>query len=119
MRDPPSTAHETTSGHNGVRSDATDSINPHTTESDPCEPPDLSAEFQGEMAALLAFYAARIGATRRSLNRTTADFIILAILNEQTVALRALSDRWRAATERQRTEKSRRTVPGKADPKPA
>lgn len=70
--------------------------------------PDVSPEFRSEMAALLAFYAARIGAVRRSLHRTTADMIILAILGEQTVALRALTDRWHAASERQRTERQER-----------
>jgi|HubBroStandDraft_6_1064221.scaffolds.fasta_scaffold211841_2 hypothetical protein len=70
--------------------------------------PNASLEFRSEMAALLAFYAARIGAARRSLNRTTADLIILAILSEQTVALRALTDRWHAATQKQRDERSER-----------
>jgi hypothetical protein len=71
-------------------------------------PADVSAELRSEMAGLLAFYAARIGAARRSLNRTTADIIILAILNEQTVALRALTDRWHSTAEKQRSEKLER-----------
>lgn len=64
------------------------------------------------MAALLAFYAARIGAARQSLNRTTADLIILAILGEQAVAVRALTDRWNAATKKQRDEKPVRPTGG-------
>ena len=66
---------------------------------------DVSAELRSEMAALFAFYATRIGAVRRSLNRTTADVIIMTILGEQAVAVRALTDRWHAAAERQRTER--------------
>lgn len=69
---------------------------------------DASVEFRSEMAALLAFYAARISAARRSLSRGTADAIVLAILNEQAVALRALTDRWQAASIKQRDERAER-----------
>jgi hypothetical protein len=74
----------------------------------PGDVPDVSAEFRSEFAALLAFYAARIGAARRSLSRSVADAIVMAIVNEQAVALRALTDRWHAASQKQRDEKPER-----------
>jgi hypothetical protein len=79
-----------------------------STPSDAGDANDVSVEFRSEMAALLAFYAVRIGAARRSLDRTTADLIILAIMGEQTVAVRALTDRWHAASEKQRAERLER-----------
>lgn len=67
----------------------------------------MSAEFRSEFAALLAFYAARIEAARRSLTGSVAAAVVQAILNEQTVALRALAER-HAATQKQRDEKPER-----------
>jgi hypothetical protein len=69
--------------------------------------PDVSAEFRSEFAALLAFYAARIAAARRSLPASEVAAVVQAILNEQTVALRALAER-QAATQKQRAEKPER-----------
>lgn len=62
--------------------------------------PDVSAELRSEMASLLAFYAARIGAVRRSLSPAVANALILVIVNEQAAALRALADRWHAASQK-------------------
>jgi hypothetical protein len=73
----------------------------------PGDAPDASAEFRSEFAALLAYYAARIAAARRSLTGSVAAAIVQAILNEQTVALRALAER-QAATQKQRGEKPER-----------
>ena len=98
------TSSQPPSGNDNVRSAGTESHASGLSES----PADVSLEFRSEMAALLAFYAARIGAVRRSLNRTTADVIILAIMSEQAVALRALTDRWHAASQRQRDERPER-----------
>jgi len=70
--------------------------------------PDASAEFRSEFAALQAYYAARIAAARRSFTGSVAAAIVQALLNEQAVALRALSDRWRAATQKQRDENPER-----------
>jgi aminoglycoside phosphotransferase (APT) family kinase protein len=72
--------------------------------------PDVSSDFRSEFAALLAFYAARIGAARRSLTGSVAAAIVQALMNEQAVALRALTDRWHAATEKQRTERPDRST---------
>jgi hypothetical protein len=82
-----------------------DNISPNGAAS---EPPDVSPEFQSEMAAIRGYYAARIAAARRSLTGSVAAAIVQSLLNEQTVALRALTDRWRAATERQKQEKPQR-----------
>jgi hypothetical protein len=68
------------------------------------ESPDVSAEFQGEMAALRAYFAARIAAARRGLPAGDVAAAVKAILNDETVALRSLADRWRAATQRQQQE---------------
>jgi hypothetical protein len=68
----------------------------------------VSAEFRSEFAALLAFYAARIAAARRSLAPSIAAAIVQALMNEQAVALRGLTDRWHAASQKQRDEKSKR-----------
>jgi hypothetical protein len=61
----------------------------------------VSADFRSEFAALLAFYAARIAAARASLDPSIATAIVQALLNQQTTALRALTDRWHAATQKQ------------------
>lgn len=70
--------------------------------------PDASGAFQGEMAALLAFYAARIGAARRSLAAGDVAAVVQALMNEQTVAVRSLMERWQAAAQRQREETPQR-----------
>jgi hypothetical protein len=57
---------------------------------------------------LLAFYAARIAAARLSLAPSVAADIVQALLNEQAVALRALTERWHAASEKQRNERPER-----------
>jgi hypothetical protein len=87
--------------------------NMQTDEADdrvPGDVPDVSPELRSEIAALLAFFAARIGAARRSLSRGTADAIVMAIVNEQTVALRALMERWQAAIQKQRAERPKRPI---------
>jgi hypothetical protein len=86
------------------------------------EPPDISVEFQSEMAAIRAHYAARIAAARRGLPMGDVAVAIKAILNEETIALRAVTERWRAAAERQKQEKPQRptgNVQRKDDPKPS
>lgn len=67
--------------------------------------PDVSPEFSSEMAALLAYYSSRIEAAKHGLSRNAARAVVLAILNEQTVAVRALTDRWSAASQKQQAEK--------------
>jgi hypothetical protein len=74
----------------------------------PGDAPDASAEFRSEFAALLAFYAARIAAARSSLPPSVAAAIVQALMNEQAVALRALTDRRHAASQKQRDEKPER-----------
>jgi hypothetical protein len=69
--------------------------------------PDASPEFRSEFAALLAYYAARIAAARRGLPASEVFAAVQVILNEQTVALRALADR-QAAAQKQRAEKPER-----------
>jgi hypothetical protein len=69
--------------------------------------PDASPEFRSEFAALLAYYAARIAAARRSLPANEVFAAVQAIVNEQTVALRALAER-QAAAQKQRAEKPER-----------
>jgi hypothetical protein len=69
---------------------------------------DASVEFRSEFAALLAFYAARIAAARLSLAPSVAAAIVRAIMNEQAVALRGLTDRQHAAAQKQRDEKPER-----------
>ena len=85
--------------------------------------PDASADFRSEFAALLAFYAARIGAARRSLSPSVAAAIVQALMSEQAIALRGLTDRWHAATQKQRDEKPERPtgIPQRKDegPKPS
>jgi hypothetical protein len=72
--------------------------------------PDVSAEFRSEFAAMLAFYAARIAAARSSLAPSVAAAIVQALLNEQAIALRSLSERRHAATQKQRDEKPARPI---------
>jgi hypothetical protein len=85
--------------------------------------PDASAEFRSEFAALLAFYATRINAARGSLSPSAAAAIVQALLGEQAVALRGLTDRWHAATKKQRDEKPQRPTGNVQrkddDPKPS
>jgi hypothetical protein len=84
------------------------------------EPADVSPDFRSEMAAVRAYYAARIAAARGSLPAADIAASVKALLNEEMIALRALAERWRAATERQRTEKPQRPtgiVQRKDDPK--
>jgi hypothetical protein len=69
--------------------------------------PDASPEFRSEFAGLLAYYAARIAAARRSLPASRVSAAVQAIMNEQTIALRALAER-QAAAQRQRAEKPQR-----------
>jgi hypothetical protein len=69
--------------------------------------PDASPEFRSEFAALLAYYAARIAAARRGLPANEVFAAVQAIMNEQTVALRALAER-QAAAQRQHAEKPER-----------
>jgi hypothetical protein len=69
--------------------------------------PDASAEFRSEFAALLAYYAARIAAARRGLPANEVFAAVQVIMNEQTVALRALTER-QAAAQKQRAEPPQR-----------
>jgi hypothetical protein len=62
------------------------------------------------MAALLAFYASRIAAARLSLAPSIAAAVVQALLNEQAAALRALTERWHAAAQKQRDEKPERPM---------
>jgi hypothetical protein len=73
----------------------------------PGDVPDASPEFRSEFAALLAYYAARIAAARRGLPASEVFAAVQAIMNEQTVALRALAER-QASAQRQRAEKPQR-----------
>jgi hypothetical protein len=69
---------------------------------------DSSLDLRSEMAALLAYYASRIAAARISLAPGLAAAIVQALMNEQAVALRALTDRWHPAVQNQRDEGRRR-----------
>jgi hypothetical protein len=69
--------------------------------------PDASAEFRSEFAGLLAYYAARIAVARRGLPAKEVFAAVQAIMNEQTVALRALAER-QSAAQRQRAETPQR-----------
>jgi hypothetical protein len=95
------------SGNDNARSGGTEDRNSGTSSD---STPDGSAEFRSEFAALLAFYAARINAARQSLAPGVAAAVIQALLNEQAVASRALTDRWHAASQKQRDEKPERPV---------
>jgi hypothetical protein len=75
--------------------------------SPPGDAPDASAEFRSEFAGLLAYYAARIAAARRGLPASEVFAAVQAIVNEQTVALRALAER-QAAAQKQRAETPQR-----------
>ena len=105
-------------GQDSVRPDHTEGRNPGIiagTSDDVSAAPDVSAEFRSEMAALRAFYAARIGAARRgaerrSLSASEVAAIVRALVNEQTIAMRALAERWSAATQKQRQEKPQRPI---------
>jgi hypothetical protein len=72
--------------------------------------PDISGAFQGEMAALLTSYATKIAAARRSLAAGDVAAVVQALMNEQTVAVRSLMERWQAATKKQQGEKPQRPV---------
>jgi hypothetical protein len=107
--DQPPSPHDGIAGRYGVLSALSDAGNPSpAADGGSDSPPDISGEFQSEMAALRAYYAARIGAAQRSLSAGDVSAIVQALLNEQTVALRSLAERWRAATERQKQEKPQR-----------
>ena len=69
---------------------------------------DASPEFRAEMGGLMAYYAARIAAARRGGSSSEVAAIVQTIMNEQTVAMRALTERWQAASEKQRVEKPER-----------
>ena len=66
----------------------------------PGEPPDSSPDFHSEMAAIRAYYAGKIAAARGSLTPADIAAAVKALLNEEMVASRALSERRRAARER-------------------
>jgi len=69
---------------------------------------DASPEFRAEMGGLMAYYAARIAAARQGLPANAVTGIVQALMNEQTVAMRSLMERWQTATEKQRTDKPER-----------
>jgi hypothetical protein len=118
--DPSPPSSEGLGGHNGVRSDADNSGNLPATSEGQSEPPDVSLEFQSEMAAIRAHYAAKIAAARRNVRPGDLAVAIRALLNEETAALRAVTERWQAATRRQQQEKPQRPtviVHRKDDPK--
>ena len=56
----------------------------------------------------MAYYAARIAAARVTLPKNVVAAIVQSIMNEQTSAMRALTERWQAASEKQRAEKPER-----------
>lgn len=78
----------------------------------PGDMPDVSPEFRGEMAALLAYYAARIAAAQLTLPASVAAGVIRTLRGEQTIALRALTDRWNAASQKRQAERPERPIPG-------
>jgi len=69
---------------------------------------DVSADFRGELAGVLALYGARIEAARRSLPASIAAGVVRALLNEQTAAMRSISERMQAASEKQRGDRPER-----------
>jgi hypothetical protein len=113
------------SRQNAQRSDSTHASNSVAAAGDSGDAgalSDVSGAFKGEMAALLSFYAAKIGAARRSLSAGDVAAVVQALMNEQTVAVRSLMERWQAATQRQREEKAQRptgNMQRKDDPKPS
>ena len=56
----------------------------------------------------MAYYAARIAAARLCLPKSVVAGIVQSIMNEQTAAMRALTERWQAASEKQRADKAER-----------
>jgi hypothetical protein len=60
--------------------------------------PDASFAFRGELAAVSGYYAAKIAAVRRGLKPSDIAAVVRAIQNEQTLAVRAVLDRWGAAS---------------------
>ena len=84
--------------------------------------PDASPEFRAEMGGLMAYYAARIAAARLTFPKNAVAAVVQSIMNEQTAAMRALTERWQAASEKQRTEKAERpkgSAPKNDGPKPS
>ena len=51
----------------------------------------------------MAYYAGRIAAARQSLPKSAVAAIVQSIMNEQTAAMRALTERWQAASEKQKS----------------
>ncbi len=84
------------------------SAGPNEESGDAGSLPDASPEFRAEMGGLMAYYAARIAAARLSLPKSAVAAVVQSIMNEQTAAIRALTERWQAASEKQRTEKPER-----------
>lgn len=121
--DSSSPPHDATNGHNGVPSDNTAAGNTSNIENSgggANELPDVSPEFRSEMAAIRAHYGAMIAAARRRMPGSDLAAAIRALLNEETIAMRAVAERWQAATQRQRDEKPQRpmgTVRRRDDPK--
>jgi hypothetical protein len=70
------------------------------------------AAFRAEHAALLGFYAARIEAAKRGASPADIAAAVRAILNEQTLALRALAERRQAAGKAGRDRKPGRPEAG-------
>ena len=70
----------------------------------------------------MAYYAARIAAARLTLPKNAVAAIVQSIMNEQTAAMRALTERWQAASEKQRAERAERpkgpAPKNDANPKP-
>lgn len=121
--DPSSPLRDATNGQNGVPSDNTaagNASNIENTGAGANEPPDVSPEFRSEMAAIRAHYGAMIAAARRRVPGSDLAAAIRALLNEETIALRAVAERWQAATQKQRDERPHRptgTFQRKDDPK--
>lgn len=121
--DPSSPLRDTANGQNAVSLDNTaagNASNIENTGAGANEPPDVSADFRSEMAAIRAHYGAMIAAARRRAPGSDLAAAIRALLNEETIALRAVAERWQAATQKQRDEKPHRpteTFQRKDDPK--
>lgn len=64
--------------------------------------PDDSGQFQTECGALLAYFAALIDAARRRLPASIVIAVVQMLMNEQTAAMRALTERKQATTRSQR-----------------
>ena len=109
--DPSSPLRDATNGQNGVPSDNTGAGNASNIENTGAganETPDVSADFRSEMAAIRAHYGAMIAAARRRVPGSDLAAAIRALLNEETIALRAVTERWQAAAQKQRNEKPQR-----------